>query len=415
MSVNITENLSYLVANAPSEEYSNKLKELIDSYTQQKMKVDKTKQIDVDVKEKVKTTFNFIKFIKTICKNSQPAIFGSFPRMLFERAFTGLYEFDGYGNTVNHDIDLYVFDSKSTFIKSEFSMLITILNLMKPNITFGEFKIHSIVDKTVTSHSVVNDNVRERMKNIPHYCIILEHNSRYIKYDLLGYKIEPQHSWTNEFDINSLSITHRGISSDENFYDSIMNIMNHSAECTIDFKTMLEPLQLSCVRKTKVKILNDIIFFSYMRTKILSVGYSVIYNEKHGNLALTLEKKNECIITGLKPPYIQLELDCGHQCSLMALTGIVNIRASVDTESISCPLCRKKLIPKLVSIANPNKLQNFEPTDETNTSIPNIPAYELGNEIISKENKDYIYGIMNGLTPQEIMSGRHTHRDHDLS
>jgi hypothetical protein len=413
MSENNTDNLSYLVANAPSKVYATKLIQLIDSYSEQKLKIEKTKEIDFDIKNKIMVTLNFIKFIKTISKYSKPSIFGSFPRMLFERAFCGLYDKTSYGNTINHDVDLYLFENKIQFIESDFSTLITILNLMKSNITFGNYKIHSIVDKTITSTSNVNENVRDRMENIPHYCIILQNETKYIKYDLLGYKIESSNSWTNEFDINSLSITSYGISCDENFYDTIINIMNHSAECTIDFEKIIKPLNSSCIRANKVKILNDIVFFSYMRTKILSLGYTDIYNEKFGNLILSIEKESDCNITGLKPPYIQIELVCGHECSLMVLAGIINIRASADTESILCPLCRHQLIPKLTYNVNPNKLQNYNITDSLNP-IPVIPAYELGEEIISKENKDYIYGLMNGLTLEQITSGRFNNHEYNL-
>mgnify|MGYP003705120645 CR=1 FL=1 len=46
-------------------------------------------------------------------------------------------------------------------------------------------------------------------------------------------------TWTNEYDVNSLSISHRGIRCDRPFVDTVTNIMNRTADCTIDFKKII--------------------------------------------------------------------------------------------------------------------------------------------------------------------------------
>jgi len=406
MSEIITENLSYLIENAPSDEYQSILKELIDCYKVQTTKIQKTKQIDEDIKEKITTTFNFIKFIKTICKSDfvNPCIYGSLPRMMLERSFSGLYELDGYGNTINHDIDIYIYNQKDCFNKIEFQMIFNIINLTKANLSFGNYKIHSIHDKTIKISSRVSDNAKERLLDIPHYIVILQNGEKIIKYDILGYKIEPTHTWTNEFDINSLSIGNGIYSRDQYFPDILVNIMNKTAECTIDFKKISSPLSQSGLRSTKQKILNDILYFSCMRTKILSMGYTKIFNENFGSLVLSIEKYNDFIVTMNKPPYIQMELECGHTFSLMALAGITNIRASNDIESIVCPFCRHAIIPKLVRNQNPFKLQSYELND-SNVPYPEIRQYDIEEEIITKENKDYVNGLIFGLTPEQIITG----------
>lgn len=406
---NIDDDISFLVKHTPSIEYATKLQKFIETYKLQTMKINRSMQIDIDINEKIKTTLNLIQFIKTICKSAIPFIFGSFPRMLFERAFHSSLKMNGYGNTINHDIDLYLYNTEFVFNKYEFDTLIYVLELTKSNITFGNYKLYSVTDKTITSISNVSDNAKNRMLNIPHYVIILHNGEKFIKYDLLGYKISSSNSWTNEFDINSLCMGHNGINSDVDFYNTLMNIMNFTAECTINFKRLIQPLEESNMRSTKVHILNDILYFSCMRTKILSVGYVKIYNEAFGNIILTIEKENDCFITGNKPPYLQLELVCGHICSLMAIAGIVNTRSSEYTESILCPMCRHQLIPKLADIKNPNKLQNYQP-DISIMRNPQIPLYETDDEIITQENRDYVNGLIYGLTPQEILSNRATDR-----
>ena len=414
MSETIAETISYLIDNVPSDEYSRKLHELIISYQLQKNKINKTKDINQDINEKIKTTFDFINFAKTICKTSDASIFGSFPRMLLERSFSGLSELDGYGNTINHDIDIYLYEEKYDYKESEFKTLINVLQLMKTNMSFGDYKIDSIHDKTISTSSRVIDNAKDRMLDVPHYVIILKNVDKIIKYDLIAYKIQSTNTWTNEYDVNSLSINRRGIQCHQSFFDTLINIMNRTADCSINFKKLILPLSRSGFRSDKVKIFNDILFFASMRTKILSLGYKQIFNEKYGNLELSIEKDDDCPITSLSAPYIQLELVCNHKCSLMALAGIINVRASGDTESISCPFCRHTLIPKISCIPNPNKLKNYSDGVNTNAVLPALPSCEISEEIITKENIDYIIGLMHGLTPQQVMSGRHQINEYEL-
>ena len=69
MSEIIAETISYLIENVPSNEYSRKLHEFIISYQLQKDKIDKTKEINHDIKEKIKTTnvrYNLFKKIKNL-------------------------------------------------------------------------------------------------------------------------------------------------------------------------------------------------------------------------------------------------------------------------------------------------------------------------------------------------------------
>lgn len=410
----IEETISYLIDNVPSDEYSRKLHELIMFYQLQKKKIDNTNDINEDIKQKIKTTFDFINFVKTICKTSDPSIFGSFPRMLIERSFYGLSELDGYGNSINHDIDLYLYETKYDYREIEFKTLINILQFMKSNITFGDYKIDSIHDKTINITSRVTGNAIDRLLDVPHYVIILKKSEKIIKYDLLAYKIELTNSWTNEYDVNSLSINRRGFHCDKPFFDTITNIMNRTAECCIDFYKLILPLSQSGVRLDKVKILNDVLFYASMRTKILSIGYKQIYNQKFGNIVLSIEKNECCPITSFQPPYIQLELVCNHKCSLMALAGIINVRASGDTESISCPFCRQTLIPKINVTSNPNRLKSYSDGVDENSVVPVLPPHEIGEEIITKENKDYIIGLMRGLTPQQVMSGRYQINEYEL-
>ena len=56
----------------------------------------------------------------------------------------------------------------------------------------------------------------------------------------------------------------------------------------------------------------------------------------------SIEQKEDCPITGCKPPYPQFELQCGHTISLMSYKGLI-FNHLQDTEAIRCPFCRHDL------------------------------------------------------------------------
>ena len=64
---------------------------------------------------------------------------------------------------------------------------------------------------------------------------------------------------------------------------------------------------------------------------------------------MVTEFKNDCDITGSKPPYPLLTLQCNHKISLMAYKGLLINSTSLDsTEAIRCPYCRQDLKIKIL-------------------------------------------------------------------
>jgi len=417
----MSSDLDFLLENAPSEAYREKLSALLnqkdmqitakESVINQQMDIVKnTNRITKDIKEKLKVISTFMETITHFCPTSEPTIFGSFVRTLFERVFTPIYDPDskGYANSINHDVDLYVYPTSFNYNPSDFKTFIQTLKLhikLKNDVFVDNFKILSIVDKTITNSSKVSEQARKILKDLPHYVIIFGNGTDYIKCDVLAYKIDRDNIWTNEFDVNSLEFSCNGIKSAKNFINVISNIVNKTATCNVNFNIIMRDLMSrSLNRSQKIPLLNEILFFSTMRTKILSIGYESI-TSNIGFLSLTVEKESPCEITSQPAPFIKMELVCGHQLSLMAIAGIINVRSSEFTEAIPCPYCRKSLIPKLVKNA-PVKITNPIIIDTEPPVAISLQKYDISDEIISEENIAYVQGLIYGLTPEQVLSGR---------
>ena len=145
---------------------------------------------------------------------------------------------------------------------------------------------------------------------------------------------------------------------------------------------------------------NNFVNFIGFRTKILSVGYDNIFTDNNKQICdIYVEEKETCPITSAKPPYLSLNLECGHNISIMALAGLANIRQSDYSEAINCVMCREKLIPKMVD----KPLNKIEIPDSSivsdifmkgqsrrNSISISIPQYK-NNEIMSKDNINIVF------------------------
>lgn len=366
----------------------------------------KFKKQTIHFKEKITVTLSFIKFIESICKKSNPIVFGSFTRNLIEKIFMSISEI-GYGDPINHDIDMVIYNDLLTFSsdKNSFYELISLFKVVSSNkeieFDFHGYKIIDVTDKTLRESDIKQtDGIgKSLMLNIPHFTICLKKDTTLIKYDLLGYKIIHKiqnNTWLNEFNVNTLTLTKNGIqiNNKENwetydFHNILNSILNREVVCNINFESILYGF-LTKSRSKKISILNQIIWFLTYRTKILSHGYKEIKSEILF-FDLKIEKDNICELTENEPPYIKIKLKCNHYISLMGLIGIINIRSSDWSESIKCPFCRSDLELYLIKDIL------------TDIPIPSIPSkeiitfdnYEHSEKIISDENMNYISQIMN--------------------
>jgi hypothetical protein len=161
--------------------------------------------------------------------------------------------------------------------------------------------------------------------------------------------------------------------------------------------------------KEKSNIFNNIIHFTGFRTKILAVGYDSIESDSHV-CDIQIELTEECPISGAKAPYPVISLDCGHNISVIALSGLVNIQASDYTESVRCPHCRANLMPKMIekkpdftAVPDPSIVSTIFKSGmsrRNSVSEVDVPEYTQ-KKIISSENINTVMENM-GLREKKI-------------
>jgi hypothetical protein len=321
-----------------------------------------------------------------------------------------------YSNITSHDIDVCVFSNYSYERLNESSLFMKMIEKFKffiiskdDKFNFNQYKIISLEDKTIHKDQIKSSDPigRKLMYNLPHYQVILENNEDQIHIDLLAYypkKCEDMYSlWNNDYDVNSMYITHRGISlhsKEKNFFEIQNSIMDRRVTILYPFEEFIEKIKKSTMRKNKVEIYNQLIYFVVYRTKILNDGYDEVYSDKK-MLDFYIEHEENCSITDAPPPYITIRLECQHVLSIMALASIVNVIASEYTESICCPFCRESLIPNLIEKKPPKiEVPSFSDLDVSNRN--KVRPLDKKNICMKDENIIRISGLLQGLHSQEI-------------
>jgi hypothetical protein len=318
--------------------------------------------------------------------------------------------------------------------KKSFENLLDIFKKMTNNkkYKFNGYTIISINDSTITNENgtincncgsiycryrhktTINQNIK-KLINIPHYHLILSNGIKTILIDMFSYSVTNGDIYNidGNINVNRLELNNNGIISRDNcFYQTIYSIIKREGICNVAFTNLIEDI------KTKVLIFEDkqqyynyIILFYTSRIKLLSSGYNKLCNSIHEKVCkISIENEEPCEISGREPPYIKFDLVCGHKLSIMALAGITNIKSSNFNEGILCPYCREQLVPALEfnrptyidypDILNIRDIYNLADSDDIETPIIPVKLEKTKNNIISKENFDYIYNLL-GITKEE--------------
>jgi hypothetical protein len=404
--------ITYLKEQEPSDENTKLI-----NYLENQIKF---KQQTEHYNNKIKVSMSLIKFIETMCPlNSNPTIFGSFTRNLLEKIFMSSAE-TGFGNPINHDIDMTIFDHIINYQteKENFDDMISLFKIVANNnnfdFNFYGYKIIDITDKTLRDSDLTQfaGFGKKIMLNVPHFVILLKKDNNLIKYDLLAYKVvHDLNNWQNEFNTNSLSLTNNGIVTNNpnkeksyNFFNILHSVLEREVVCNIPFEKILQNFTLK-YRNQKIQILNQIIWFMSNRTKVLSLGYNKISSDLKF-FDYIIEKKEICDLTGNEAPYIKIKFECLHYISLMGLIGITNIRTSDWTEAIKCPYCRADINIKLIEM-KPIEIQvPIEPQKD----LLQLDDYEIDTIINSDDNQNYISHVLNKNTlPTNIQTSTEAH------
>jgi hypothetical protein len=420
-----TFNTAFLIDNAPSEEYRQQLLQLLQLSNPSKT---------LTLKNKFKTIMCLIKFIETECDRfnrewelCECKLYGSFVRQFCEAVYS-LPTDTEYGDVTSHDIDLCVFSNISDYERKgcserylklidQFKMIIL---SEKKSFNFNGFYIIGLDDKTIHSRKKkeTDSSGRKLLYDIPHYEIILENDlGEQIHVDLLAYApnthLDEFHLWNNDFNVNSLYITKRGIfthDSKEDFFEVQQSIMDRYVVSRYPVKDLVKQIKShSMVRAEKVKIYNQLIHYITYRMKILDDGYDKIYSDEE-ILDISIEREENCLITDASAPYIKVKMHCSHELSIMAFASIVNVRHTEFSESICCPYCRQILIPML-SEKKPPQIEIPVFPEHAFYNHDKIKPIDKKKNYISEENIATVSGLLQGLKVDEIVERRERIRE----
>jgi hypothetical protein len=152
-----------------------------------------------------------------------------------------------------------------------------------------------------------------------------------------------------DFDVNAICFTNEGFqmknSGSSSFLDALEGILHREA-AYVKRADLLQsnsfPVDKCVSRAVKQKWLHQIYdLISNKWLKIKQAGYNIVGKQAD----MFIERVEECFLTGRKPNYPCVNLQCGHSISIMAYKGIIAANND-DTESIKCPMCRADLLIK---------------------------------------------------------------------
>ena len=131
-------------------------------------------------KDKFNVIMSFIKFMKTICTNTDIQIYGSFTRNIIEKIFMNTSE-KGYGDPINHDIDMMIYKTKHDYESyiTNFTDFISLLRIVSNNSSFEfnfyGFKVVDVIETTIKEIDIHDETGFNKnfLLDIPHYVIIL--------------------------------------------------------------------------------------------------------------------------------------------------------------------------------------------------------------------------------------------------
>jgi len=367
---------------------------------------------------------------------------GSFIRQFFEFPYAIAEQFqeDGYGNPIGHDIDIILMgensctysrglsDSiKDVFVKTmkkyqeyvNFSLINP--ELIKP-IVIADKKLVQVADVTIRSTDIKDSDPvgRKVLKDIPHFVLKFMDNTdkSIFEVDIMTHKPKNIDGWNNcDFNVNSCLLNQYGVTTKDKFdgfLDILNSVKNKEAICVIDFEKLNEnATRIGVFRDEKVPYHMQIAWMLNNRFKILNVGYKTITSERK-MVNYSIMDHEDCIITGCKPPYYNIQLNCGHEISLMSYIGIIEDSRFESSEAIRCPMCRENLAIDLVN-SPPKVIEEIKLTNVTailNDKLDDCKLEEKEERrIISQDSEEYIREMISKKPPKANLNNNQPNID----
>jgi hypothetical protein len=189
---------------------------------------------------------------------------------------------------------------------------------------------------------IIKNNILKNKQNLEYEIINLKEIEVWIN------KFSIEYGWILELSTKKLSdindkfniifVATKSISDMLNFNVNIDNNFN----CHLDGKRYFMKLYKHMI--TQYKYL-DVTTAFHTSCSLIATLLSDIKNKLKLDIRyrsfipdIFLEKKNNCYITTIEPPYFSIKLLCGHDMSIIAILGqLVSVNKSKN-----CPICRKK-------------------------------------------------------------------------
>lgn len=312
----------------------------------------------LDIGRALTTTLNNV--LKT--RNSS-AIYGSLTRFPWE-ILRDLAN-NATPAKVPNDIDIVAFSRMPTkcMMKSliKYCESVKIFTANAPLKLYNDWYIQSVSDsKNFYSWRNSLSSLRELMTGVKKWELTVvrlnEDKSQILEtvfIDLISHKptkeLALDKNWsTCDFDVNLLTISNAGYGlsfgyENASFFEVIEHIRRKETVCKIPFARILAMAQAQSLFQEKAKFLKLFVVYITQRwAKIHKNGYSTLHSPM-----LSIEKEEECTLTGIKAPYVNIQLQCTHKVSLNYFSSYLDNGNLEHSEAMRCPFCRANFVPKL--------------------------------------------------------------------
>jgi hypothetical protein len=337
-------------------------------------------------------------------------LYGSVLRHLFELPFSLKEEFKttGYGDPQGTDCNILLFKNIVTRnelknnIHDFFVNMYNYVNVWKCAMDKVEpFKLDNLIVFNVADGPD---------KSINSYVIkAYDENKNIVTFNIIGwmpsyYSMNGMPDNTYDFDVNSLIMSEQGIKygygtyySERNklnmFSTIINNIAKKEADCLIDVIKYQKVLTEHRLRNERQSALLSFASFMSSKMEIITRGYKIV--SQFDIPKVSIEEKEDCLISACQAPYMNVHLICDHKISLMSYIGCVKSQTSPYVDTYLCPYCRENL------------LVNIETSKPTPMNISSMKLeknqLKLKNEVtdaqcFSNESNEFIANLMSRVT-----------------
>ena len=333
------------------EQLTNKIQSLTQTnkILKQKYIESHQKSIRYDrVKTRINTCVNSILFCVSFLQylGQTSCVYGSLVRKWMECTlhFNTMDSKNTIGDVSNSNINIllhYSDNVNKVFATSQFYQLLHHINTSR---IYSEQTHSGIQPPTFYKYRLVGIEhitfVAEDGETIPKANCYFKYGNEFLTVELVAWKTKD----IVDFTVNNYILTTNGLQAifGQSFFQYVEHIHFNQANYIQRLDVIQKnafPSGTALTRKDKLTHLTKCYhLISHCYLKLYASNYNLIQF-----MCIKIEQNEDCSITGCKPPYPVVSLECGHSISLMAYKGILFVSSDTDTQAIRCPICRHDL------------------------------------------------------------------------